>query len=144
MTRTVAGVVLAFLVARPAGAAKLDDFARCLTRSGTMYYMASWCPHCARQQKMFGNAMRWVRSVDCSDGCDGVKSYPTWRFKDGSRYPGVATLEFLASRTRCPLDGEGNAAGAETSDDSGWQPSENDPGTRERYIGGAKIIEVPR
>ena len=134
----------AILAASPACATALDDFARCLTRSGVTYYTASWCPHCARQQKLFGRAMRWIRSVDCTDGCDGVKSFPTWRFGDGSRFAGVASLAFLAGRTRCSVEGEGEAAETSDAGDSGWQPSGTGAGVRERTVEGAKIIEVPR
>jgi hypothetical protein len=124
------------LVAGPAGASELVDFARCLSRAGATYYTASWCPHCARQNRMFGNALRHLRMVDCTDGCAGVGSFPTWTFADGSRLSGVASFAVLASRTRCRL--------GEERDERSEEPATTGSGARERYIGGAKIIEVPR
>ena len=115
----------------------LADFARCISRAGATYYTADWCPHCRRQNSMFGDAIRYVRSVDCTDGCDGIRSFPTWTFADGSRVSGVASFDLLASRTRCRLGGQ-------PSDDADDTPSTSGTGTRERNIGGAKIIEIPR
>ena len=128
------------LAARSAGASNVVGFARCLNRAGATYYTADWCPHCARQNKMFGSALGYLRVVDCTRGCDAVKSFPTWRFRDGSRISGVASFEDLADRTGCSLadgrrDEADDAAGARTSAGSGGI---------ERHEGGAKIIEVPR
>ena len=97
-----------------------SDFARCLTRAGVTYYYASWCPHCAAQDRMFGNAVRHLRRVDCTRGCPGVASLPLWRFADGTQHAGVATFSVLAARTRCRLG----------------PPEERDPGA------GVKIIDV--
>jgi hypothetical protein len=98
------------LIATPAGAPDLADFARCLTRAGATFYTADWCPHCARQSEMFGAALRYVRTVDCSQGCDGVESLPTWTFRDGSAITGVASLQTLARRTGCRIGREPDGA----------------------------------
>jgi hypothetical protein len=137
--RSILVVGLALGAQRVHGAG-LVDFARCIRRAGATYYTAAWCPHCARQNQMFGGALRYLRIVDCTGGCDAVKSFPTWRFADGTRISGVASFEDLSDRTGCRLgdrrrDDEDDAAGTRTSAGSG--------GT-ERYEGGAKIIEVPR
>jgi hypothetical protein len=142
MTRRLALGALVFTFALALGrvaaaAADLVDFARCISRAGATFYTASWCPHCARQSRMFGDAIRYVHSVDCTNGCSGVGSFPTWTFADGSRISGVAPLDVLASRTRCRL---GQSRG-ETPEDADGSPA---AGTRERYVGGMKIIEVPR
>ncbi len=131
--------LLGALAAGPAGASELVDFARCITRAGARYYTAAWCPHCARQSKLFGNAIRYVNVVDCTAGCTGVDSFPTWTFRDGSRLSGVATLDELASRTRCRMGGASEDASSGTT-----APSVGSPGARERNAGGARIIEVPR
>jgi len=91
----------ALLVASPATKAELAVFARCITRAGATYYTADWCPHCRRQNALFGDALSYVKVVDCSDGCSGVQSLPTWTFRDGSRIKGVASLDELAERTGC-------------------------------------------
>jgi hypothetical protein len=124
------------LLAAPAAASPLVDFARCISRAGATYYTADWCPHCQRQNRMFGNALGYVRTVDCTDGCDEVRSFPTWTFRDGSRIAGVATLEALAGRTGCRLGADDAESGSTRTPDAA--------APNERYIGGAKIIEVPR
>ena len=115
-----------------------------------VYFRAEWCPHCRRQNEMFGSALRYIHSVDCTNGCSDVKSFPMWTFRDGSRHPGVASFDVLARKTQC-------AFGQSDGDDGGWRrperqaPRDDDDqreaseyGTSERMIGGAKIIEVPR
>jgi hypothetical protein len=121
-------------------ATNVDDFARCLSRAGATYYTAAWCPHCAHQNQMFGAALRYLRAVDCTDGCDGVSAFPTWRFKDGSRLSGVASFDVLAQRTGCRL----GASRDERDGEVDVTPSSAGSDARERYVGGAKIIEVPR
>src|SRR5881396_2823567 len=98
------GIALLAFAARDVVASSMVDFARCLDRKGAVYYTADWCPHCARQNRMFGTALRYLRVVDCTKGCDGIRSLPTWRFADGTSMSGVASFEVLASRTGCKLD----------------------------------------
>ncbi len=119
----------------PAAASNLDDFARCLGRSGARYYRAAWCPHCRQQEQMFGPAVRYLPSVDCTGGCSRVHSFPTWEFAGGQRFSGVAPLSALASRTRCRLETRPGASEHDASEARS---------PRDRYVGGARIIEVPR
>jgi hypothetical protein len=128
------------LAVQPVAASDLVGFARCLKRAGATFYTASWCPHCARQSRMFGNAIRYLHVVDCTAGCNGVSSFPTWRFADGSQLNGVASFADLASRTRCRL---GEEPAEEPSGDDAIRSS-NGSGTRVRNLAGAQIIEVPR
>ncbi|HZR66349.1 MAG TPA: hypothetical protein VFA85_14475 [Terriglobales bacterium] len=91
----------------------LDGFAKCLTSKGVKMYGAWWCPHCADQKELFGNAFQYVNYVECSplgqktqnDVCKqaGLKGYPTWQFADGSRAEGTLHLESLAEKTGCKL-----------------------------------------
>jgi hypothetical protein len=153
MTRRSSFLALALLAAAlavgPAAATNLNDFAKCLTRAGATYYTADWCPHCRRQNEMFGSALRYVHAVDCTNGCSDVHSFPMWTFRDGSRHPGVASFDVLARKTQCVgrrADDAGGAAGRQAPrddlDDDQREASEYD--TTERTVGGAKIIEVPR
>lgn len=138
MRRLAASIGLALLAsaARDVVASTVVDFARCLDRKGAVYYTADWCPHCARQNRMFGAALRYLRVVDCTNGCDGIRSLPTWRFGDGTSMSGVASFEVLASRTGCKLDTGGDEPG-----ERGAAPSPT-RGPNVRYQGGAQIIEV--
>ncbi len=139
MARLVATIALLVVIvpARHTRASSLDDFARCLGRAGAVYYTADWCPHCAQQNRMFGKSIRYLRVVDCTRGCDGVAAFPTWRFHDGTRSSGVASFELLARRTGCRLD---DARDERRRDDDVIRSSGS--GGRERYVGGAKIIDV--
>jgi hypothetical protein len=110
-------LLAAVLAVGPATAANLNDFARCLTRAGATYYTADWCPHCRRQNAMFGSALRYVHAVDCTNGCSEVKSFPMWTFRDGSRHPGVASFDVLARKTQC-------AFGQSGGDDGEWRRPE--------------------
>ena len=77
-----------------------------LTEQGTTMYGAYWCPHCAEQKAIFGDAFRYVRYVECDPGgknanpllCaqKGIKGYPTWEIA-GRFYEGTRSLEQLAS-----------------------------------------------
>jgi hypothetical protein len=116
--------VLVLGMPRVAPASDMDAFGRCLARKHAVLYGASWCPQCARQIELLGDAMEHVEYVECSeDGrrqqtpeCDDadIHGYPTWQFGDGSRARGVQSPKELASRTRCSLSGEAPAPAAAT------------------------------
>lgn len=97
---------------------KLDGFATCVKDSGATFYGAFWCPHCQAQKALFKKSARLLPYVECSqpDGktqtqvCidKGIKSYPTWYFKDGSVENGEVSLAKLAEKTGCvvPTDAQ--------------------------------------
>jgi hypothetical protein len=102
------------VAAADAHAATLAGFGRCLNSKGATFYGASWCPHCEAQRETLGDAMDYVRYVECSiDGERGettaacakakVESFPTWTFGDGSRDSGAQSLAELAAKTGCTL-----------------------------------------
>ena len=76
-----------------------------LTATGSSMYGAYWCPHCADQKAMFGDAIDQVPYVECAadgenaqpDLCSakGIQAYPTWEI-NGQLYPGVKSLDDLA------------------------------------------------
>jgi thiol-disulfide isomerase/thioredoxin len=92
---------------------KYTEFAQCLTDKGAKFYGAFWCPHCAEQKELFGDAVEKLPYVECSTPDKqnqtqvcidaGVKSYPTWVFADGKTHPGLAQLSVLAEKTSCVL-----------------------------------------
>lgn len=95
---------------------KLDGFASCIKESGATFYGAFWCPHCQSQKAMFKKSSRNLPYVECSQP-DGktqtqacidaeIKSYPTWKFKDGSVESGALPLEKLAEKTGCVIPEE--------------------------------------
>lgn len=94
--------------------------AQCIEKSGAVFYGAFWCPHCKAQEARFGDAAPALPYVECStpDGNDqtfvckekGIKSYPTWKFADGSELTGEQTFETLAEKTGCVAALPGAAA----------------------------------
>jgi hypothetical protein len=97
----------------PPPAHMYDALAKCISQSSTTFYGAFWCPHCADQKTKFGTAAQYLPYVECSlpngsgqtQVCidNGVKNYPTWVFKDGSRLVGVQTPQTLAQKTGCAI-----------------------------------------
>ncbi len=85
--------------------------AACLKDKGVVFYGAFWCPHCKAQKALFGDAVPALPYVECStlDGNSqtkvcidkGIKSYPTWRFPDGTELTGEQQLETLAQKASC-------------------------------------------
>lgn len=94
---------------------KLDNFAKCLGDKGVKMYGAYWCPHCAEQKELFGEALPFVPYVECGvygnrnaeqQVCKdaGIHHFPTWQFPPvGERVEAVMPLADLSSRTGCPL-----------------------------------------
>jgi hypothetical protein len=90
-----------------------DSLAKCIAQSSTTFYGAFWCPHCHDQKTKFGTGAQYLPYHECSlpDGSGevqscvdaGVKNYPTWVFKDGSRLVGAQSPSTLAQKTGCPL-----------------------------------------
>lgn len=82
------------------------QLAQHLADTGSVMYGAYWCPHCADQKAMFGDAVAEVPYVECAaDGdnpqpelCEqkGIEGYPTWEI-GGQLHPGVQSLETLAT-----------------------------------------------
>ena len=109
----LAVAVVALGAAADVGAATMESFGRCLKSRGATFYGASWCPHCHAQRETLGDAMSYVRYVECAvDGthestpaCHAAKidGYPTWVFGDGSRASGEQSLAELAAKTACEL-----------------------------------------
>jgi len=90
-----------------------DTFAACIADSGAKFYGAYWCPHCQSQKDLFGNSAKKLPYIECSlpsgngqtQVCadDGIESYPTWVFADGTKETGEMSLLDLASSTKCAL-----------------------------------------
>ncbi|MCW9054698.1 MAG: hypothetical protein OQJ98_01830 [Candidatus Pacebacteria bacterium] len=94
-------------------AGQYDEFAQCITDSGTKFYGTFWCPHCQNQKKVFGSSEKFLPYIECSTPngqaqlqiCKdaGVMGYPTWEFPDGSRLTGEVEFSTLAEETGCTL-----------------------------------------
>lgn len=92
---------------------KYVAFAQCLKAKEAHFYGAFWCPHCAEQKALFGDAVKELPYVECSNPdkqsqtqiCidKGISGYPTWILADGTKLNGVVSLEKLAESTSCTL-----------------------------------------
>lgn len=88
--------------------------AKHLTKSGVVVYGAYWCPRCADQKTLFGDAYKYVNYVECDPkgkggnpflcAQKGIQGYPTWEIA-GRLYPGVRSLEELARLSGFPGPG---------------------------------------
>ncbi|NBV77308.1 hypothetical protein EBR66_04055 [bacterium] len=95
------------------GSNKLDGFAQCLKDKGVVFYGAFWCAHCQKTKAMFSRSAALLPYVECSTQnaqdqtpiCKekGIKSYPTWKFPDGSELVGEHTLQEFADKSGCAL-----------------------------------------
>lgn len=105
----------AFLAGRYYRNHKYDSFAKCLASKQAKMYGLYWCPHCADQKRMFGDAFHYVPYVECAVGAPGsgqeapaclaagVKLFPSWQFEGTPPKEGVLSLEELSAKTGCRL-----------------------------------------
>jgi len=104
--------ILIFLITKPTnnainGAGEFDNFAKCLTEKGVLFYGTEWCGFCQRQKESFGESMKYINFVDCDknrERClsEGITGYPTWKI-NGQLYPGLQQLDRLSSLSGCEL-----------------------------------------
>ncbi|MEE8442945.1 MAG: vitamin K epoxide reductase family protein, partial [Dehalococcoidia bacterium] len=88
--------------------------AKHLSETGAVMYGAYWCPHCADQKAIFGDAIEYINYVECDPkGEDGnpfqcalkrIQVYPTWEI-GGRMYEGVFQLQALAELSGLTLAG---------------------------------------
>lgn len=115
MKQMIIVVIIALLILTSCSSGVSPQFAQCLTDNGVVMYGTYWCPHCQNQKEMFGDSWEFVNYIECSlperagqtQICkeDGITGYPTWKFSDGSELKGEVTLEQLALKSGCSLEG---------------------------------------
>ncbi len=86
----------------------LDKFAKCLTENGATLYASKYCGHCKNQKEMFGDSLKYINQVECSENqqlCQqmGIRGVPTWII-NGESHTGVQSFETLSSVTGCSLE----------------------------------------
>ena len=90
--------------------------AKCLTEKGVKMYGAAWCTHCNKQKAAFGEAFKYITYIECDANTnlqsakqcveDNIKSFPTWRFSDGTDVLGEQNIEQLGLRVGCEMPPE--------------------------------------
>jgi hypothetical protein len=88
---------------------KNDALAEHLTQEGVLMYGAFWCSACNQQKAILGKSFKKINYVECStpEGkaqtpiCiqEGISSYPTWQFADGTKVTGVFTIQQLKEKS---------------------------------------------
>jgi len=96
----------------PVSTAAYDEFSACLADAGANFYGAFWCPHCQEQKELLNNSKN-IPYVECSTpdsqgqtqvcSDEEIKSYPTWKFSDGSVLTGARQLSDLSEKTNCSI-----------------------------------------
>lgn len=79
------------------------SFATCLTEKGATLYVASWATASTKEREKFGDEAADLTVVDCSEGCDDVDMFPTWKIGNDF-HPGSLSFEELATMTGCTLE----------------------------------------
>jgi glutaredoxin len=115
ITIILLGGIVAFASWKNKSMPDYTALAQCVKEKGATFYGAFWCPHCQATKALFGKGAQSLPYTECStaDGkgqlqiCTnaGVKQYPTWVFADGSRLTGEQSLEVLAAKTGCSING---------------------------------------
>ena len=115
--KTLLGTALTFILALAGcgngSVTDYSEFAQCLTDQEVVMYGAFWCPHCADQKEMFGDAFDNITYIECDPKGEeanpelclvkGIEGYPTWIRSDGERVSGTQTMEELAKFSTCKL-----------------------------------------
>lgn len=101
-----------------------SQLAEYLSNTDAKMYGAYWCPHCARQKQLFGNAAALVPYIECDprgvnpkvELCNtvGISAYPTWEI-NGEFYLGAQPLNRLAQ-----ISGFENADSPSETDNGAW------------------------
>lgn len=102
-----------------------SQLAEYLSQTGATMYGAYWCPHCARQKQLFGQAAKQLPYIECDPRgvnaqvalCNtaGISAYPTWQI-NGAYYLGVQSLNQLANLSgfeneSAPADSDSGSGG---------------------------------
>ncbi len=85
----------------------LEAFAKCLAEK-TELYVSNGCSHCAAQESLFGDSLKYLKVIDCAVDTDkcitaGVTQVPTWIINN-EKVLGVQSLKKLAELTGCNLE----------------------------------------
>jgi len=109
----VVGGLIFFFYNKSQEPGEYDEIAQCLTDKGVLMYGAWWCPHCEAQKDEFGKSFDLINYVECAlpgrqsggqtEECVDaeIKSYPTWKFPDGTVITGEQSPNKLAEIAQC-------------------------------------------
>jgi len=96
------------LAAEGEAAPDLVAFATALKDAGVSIFTAAWCRFCTDQKNLFEDGKEELPSIEVTNPdrtlnaigvAEGIESFPTWEFPDGSRATGVLTLQQISERS---------------------------------------------
>lgn len=105
----------------------LVAFAKAIADSGARFYGAAWCPACTAQKELFEDGSKSLPFIEVTNADrtpnqvatdNGITTYPTWIFQDGTRLEGSQTLQTLSDRTGIAIPTSDQPYLAELSDDT--------------------------
>lgn len=104
----IVGIGVFWLTRTPKEVKNYDGFAQCLADKKLTMYGAYWCPHCQNEKKLFGDSIKYVPYVECTQETKkcldaGVEGYPTWIDAAGQKYSGEQGLLGLSKISGCQL-----------------------------------------
>lgn len=86
----------------------LVAFAKALDAADVTFFGAAWCPSCNSQKQLFGDGGQFLPFVEVTKAdrtlnpigvAEGISTFPTWEFPDGSRATGLLTLDQISQRS---------------------------------------------
>ncbi len=89
-------------------AADLVAFAKALSAAGVKFFGADWCPICNQQKALFEDGARFLPFIEVTNPdrtlnevgiANGISTFPTWEFPDGSRATGLLSLNEISQRS---------------------------------------------
>jgi parvulin-like peptidyl-prolyl isomerase len=78
----------------------LTGLASCLSGKGVVLYTASWATASEKEKAKFGTAALKLTVVECTDSCEGVDAFPTWKV-GGKLYARTLSFSELRSLSGC-------------------------------------------
>ena len=138
---------------RAEGEAAVDlvGFAKALAASGTTFYGAAWCPACKQQKDLFEDGYQFLPFVEVTNldnpvtlnaigTAEGIESFPTWKFPDGSRVTGAQSLETLSQRSGVAIPSSDQPSIAPIDD--GVVAVATNPASNDRDADGDEIVTL--
>ncbi len=95
-------VILSILIIRKPSNTTTEAIAKCIG-DNSMLYVQLGCPHCKTQEEMFGDNVKYLKTIDCffeRDKCAAINATPTWLIS-GRYYEGVQSIDDLKTYAGC-------------------------------------------
>ena len=95
-------LIIAFIIITNKGGNTPKNITQCIGEKATLY-VQNGCPHCRTQENMFGENVKYLNIISCSDDwtkCQNILGTPSWKI-DNQIISGVKSIGFLQNITGC-------------------------------------------